>query len=365
MKTFHCHCGNRLYFENTSCLACGRRTGFLPRLGELVALEPSGGDGWRVLRPDYDGGPVRLCENFAHSHVCNWLLTADESGHYCQACRLNRAIPDLSEPGYHRYWRRIEAAKRRLVYTLNALGLPVPSKQDDPDKGLGFAFLADPKPTLEFSDQLEGNQRVMTGHASGLITINIAEADDVERERMRKSMRERYRTLLGHFRHEIGHYYWLLLVQDSAELGPFRHLFGDERADYQQALRTYYDEGPRADWSEHCVSAYASSHPWEDWAESFAHYLHMVDTLEAARHLGYLAEPDPAPGGEFAALVAQWVELTIGMNELNRSMGLRDAYPFVLSPKARDKLAFVHDVVQLGARRPLPELAVVGPAVDG
>lgn len=360
MRVFTCTCGNRLFFDNDRCMACGRRTGFVPALGELVAIEGSDGQGWRALRPGLEDERFRRCRNYSHEDVCNWLVPAEEPHEFCQACRLNQVIPDLTRPQHRRYWAKIEAAKRRLIYGLNALSLPVFSKFDDPEKGLGFAFLADAEPVQEFSDRLGQDSRVLTGHNHGLITINIAEADDVVREEMRRSMAERYRTLLGHFRHEIGHYYWLLLLQESPRLADFRALFGDETDDYGEALKRYYANGPARDWSERFISAYASAHPWEDWAETFAHYLHMVDTLESAAQLGLLR--DALTGRQEGGLqrwFGAWMDLTVGLNELNRCMGHPDLYPFVLSARGMEKLAFVHDILAEAAERPRQTLAAV------
>lgn len=361
MRTFTCTCGNRLFFENHRCMACGRDTGFVPELGELVAIEGSDATGWRALHPRLAGRQFRRCSNYAHQGVCNWMVPDDEDHAFCQACRLNQVIPDLTRPMHRLYWARIEAAKRRLIYELNVLELPVFPRMADPEKGLGFAFMADAAPVQEFSDPLEGNSRVLTGHNQGLITINIAEADDIVRENMRQSMGERYRSLLGHFRHEIGHYYWLLLISDTpALLDAFRQCFGDERADYQQALDAYYANGPLTDWPRHFISAYASSHPWEDWAETFSHYLHMTDTLEAAVQLRFSAvDLSDRSLGNFDAWLSAWVELTTGLNELNRCMGHSDLYPFVLSPGARAKLYCVHELLTVNAARPLRELGVV------
>jgi hypothetical protein len=360
MRVFNCTCGNRLFFDNDRCVACSRRAGFVPEIGELVAIEGDDAQGWTALEPRLEGRNFRRCRNYSHEDVCNWMVPAEDHNAFCQACRLNHVIPDLSRPEYRRYWGKIEAAKRRLIYGLNALALPVLSKFDDPDKGLGFAFLADAEPVQEFSDRLGQDSRVLTGHNHGIITINIAEADDVVREEMRRSMAERYRTLLGHFRHEIGHYYWLLLVQDSPRLGDFRALFGDETEDYGEALKRYYANGPAPDWQERFISAYASAHPWEDWAETFAHYLHMVDTLESAAQLGLL--PMALTGRHDEGLqrwLTAWMELTVGLNELNRCMGHPDLYPFVLGPRGLEKLTFVHEILAGASDRPHRTLAAV------
>jgi hypothetical protein len=200
-------------------------------------------------------------------------VEASDPNPLCIACRLNRTIPDLNDPDNGRYWGEIEAAKRRLVSQLLALGLPVKSKiAEDPERGLMFDFLRSPP----------GGRAVMTGHANGLITMNVEEADNVKREKIKHDLHEPYRTLLGHFRHEVGHYYWDLLVRDTKWLGPFRQVFGDERANYAQALRRNYEAGPPPDWRNSYISSYAAMHPWEDWAETWAHTC-MWSTVWAPR----------------------------------------------------------------------------------
>lgn len=366
MKNFRCHCGNTVYFENHRCLACGRALGFLPEYGVLAALEPAGGASWRPLHAAAAHRQYRQCVNYRDQHVCNWMVAADDPDDYCRSCRLNHVIPDLGDAGNRRLWFRIEKAKRRLLYTLFGLGLPVAGKAEEGVDGLGFEFLRDPQPDSEFSDDYGYYRKVMTGHRDGVITINLAEADHGAREEMRRRMGERYRTLLGHFRHESGHYYWGRFFRDEPALARFRAVFGDERADYSGALGRYYADGAPADWQRHFVSAYAACHPWEDWAETWAHYLHLVDTLETAEDLGFALDGFPvralrpasaAPvtraqgygdtpeGQAFHAVLHDWVRLTLAMNALNRSMGLRDAYPFVLSQAVVDKLDFVHQVV--------------------
>ncbi len=365
MKTFTCQCGNTLHFENNQCLACGRLLGFIPELITLSAMEPEDEVVFRALTPAASAGQrFRRCRNYAEEQVCNWMVPADDPQSYCRSCRLNQVIPNLGEPANRLYWYRIEVAKRRLMYTLLMLKLPVSGKGRDPEHGLAFKFLADPPATSEFTDAVGEHRRVVTGHRAGTITINVAEADAIAREEMREKMNEAYRTLLGHFRHESGHYYWTQLVaSDAASLARARALFGDERADYDAALRRYYAEGPPPDWSRRHISAYAGTHPWEDWAETWAHYLHMVDTLETARDMGFTVEgrlvahpqevlqdtqhalqpTQPHPG--FESLFNDWGQLTVTMNALNRSMGLADAYPFVLSKNVAQKLRFVHDLI--------------------
>jgi hypothetical protein len=252
----------------------------------------------------------------------------------------------------------MEQSKRRLLYTLYKLNLPVVSRKQNPQKGLAFAFLED-QVEDEFGDELTVKNYVSTGHNAGLITINLSEAEHTARIEMREKMNEQYRTLLGHFRHESGHYYWDRLVNNSPFIEEFRRLFGDERIDYKLALQAYYHNGPSLNWQNVWISAYASMHPWEDWAETWAHYLHMVDTLETANDLDFsiagnqivdpLAELNRYDElyieTRFTQLFNHWSQLTNALNALNRSMGLDDAYPFVISITALKKLRFVHHIV--------------------
>jgi hypothetical protein len=352
VKLFECqYCGQLLYFENTRCERCDRRLGYLAERTDLSALEPEDDDCWRPLAaPDQR---VRFCANADHE-ACNWMVPAGGGpGQRCRACRLNRTVPDLDRPEHRLLWQRLEAAKRRLVYGLLRLRLPLSGKDEDPDAGLAFDILADPEPGQD-------GPKVMTGHADGLITINLAEADDAERERRRQDMAEPYRTLLGHFRHEVGHYYWERLVRSGPWLEPFRAGFGDERRDYDDSLAAHHADGPPAGWREQFVSAYASAHPWEDWAETWAHYLHMVDTLETAQafylrvrpaagsdpDLAMSADFDPYATTEFDTLIGAWLPLTYAVNSLNRSMGQPDLYPFSLAPAVVTKLRLVHQVIR-------------------
>ena len=353
-RAYRCQCGRPVFFDNTECLACRTALGYEPSRGQVLPLAAAGSVGWRLFdAPAGDGRRYQRCGNFDSPAACNWLVpVADgvETPELCVACQLNRTIPDLSVPDNQLHWARIESAKRRLVSQLIALGLPVTSKDDDPEHGLAFDFLC----------SLQG-QPVMTGHADGVITINVEEADDARREQVRTQMGEPYRTLLGHFRHEIGHYYWDRLVRDTAWLSPVRALFGDDRQDYAASLKHNYEHGPPPDWPQRFVSSYASCHPWEDWAETWAHYLHMVDTVDTALSFGIDADqvrldaepwgPDALwnpkdPGAEaFLGFLNAWVELTAVLNEMARAMGQRDFYPFVLPRPAVAKLQMIHAIV--------------------
>ncbi|MBS99545.1 MAG: hypothetical protein CMI01_12810 [Oceanospirillaceae bacterium] len=351
MKLFSCTaCGHLAYFENTRCTHCGKTLGFLPGQLRLVALEPDN-NLWRISHSD-DPRRWRTCQNQLQHNVCNWMLDSEENDAFCLACRLNRTIPDLSIAGNLQLWRKLETEKRRLVYSLLRLNLKIQPLGESPE-GLAFDFLAD-QPT--FNER----GRVLTGHAQGVITLNISEADPVLREKMRSEMAEPYRTVLGHFRHESGHFYWDRLIRDSNALESWRSLFGDERLDYSQALNNHYTQGPPGDWPERFVSAYAASHPWEDWAETWAHFLHIVDTLETAHQFGLRTAPpngdeenlsldeplNPYHEPDFNKVFDHWLALTIALNSLNRSMGHDHAYPFVLTETIKQKLAFVHAQVR-------------------
>lgn len=350
MKLFNCsHCGHRLYFENVVCERCDAPLGFLPDQLQLVSLDAAGEGQWQ---PHGKSPVYRMCANYEQHAVCNWMVPVADAQEYCSACRLNKTIPDLSVEGNINLWRTLETEKRRLVYSLLRLGLPVVSGEAEPN-GLAFDFLADSGPA--FSER----GKVFTGHDAGLITINIKEADPAERERMRGEMAEPYRTLLGHFRHESGHYYWDRLIRDTLHLGDCRNLFGDDTLDYGAALEQHYQQGAPPDWQENYISSYATMHPWEDWAESWAHYLHMVDTLETAWQFGIGIRPkagddataavrhdfDPYRAETIDTLIEHWLPLTFALNSLNRSMGHEHAYPFVISPRVTEKLGFVHRIV--------------------
>lgn len=350
MRLFNCsHCGQRLYFENAVCQRCDATLGFLPDRLHLVSLDAAGEGQWR---PHGETLEYRMCTNYAQHTLCNWMVPVADGQEFCTACRLNKTIPDLSVEGNLDLWRTLETEKRRLIYALLRLGLPLESAQADPS-GLAFDFLADCDPT--FSEQ----EKVFTGHDDGLITINIKEADPAERERMRGQMAEPYRTLLGHFRHESGHYYWDRLIRDTPYLGECRSLFGDDTLDYGAALEQHYQQGAPPDWQDTFISSYATMHPWEDWAETWAHYLHMVDTLETAWQFGIDLRPkagddatevvrhdfDPYREASIDTLIKHWLPLTFALNSLNRSMGHEHAYPFVISPRVTEKLGFVQRVV--------------------
>jgi hypothetical protein len=337
LRSFACdNCGQLVFFENSLCLRCSTPLAFVPSRLDVVALIEG-----------TDAAGLRRCANFELAK-CNWALEPGTEGPLCRSCALTRTRPSDGDPDGLAAFAEAETAKRRLLFELFDLGLPV-------DEG-----------RLRFDLLSSRSGPVTTGHADGLITLDLAESDDAEREQRRAELGEPYRTVLGHFRHEIGHYYEPILVDEGGQREAARELFGDERADYQQSLERHYAEGPREDWNERFVSAYATMHPWEDWAETFAHYLHIRDTLQTAEAFGLVvAGPaetaDPAlvavppvdPASEpFDAVLDAWLPLTYALNAVNRSMGRDDLYPFTLAPAVIEKLTFVHERVLAGAAVP-------------
>ncbi|RDI43910.1 zinc-binding metallopeptidase family protein [Nocardia mexicana] len=348
MRTFTCpDCGQHLAFENSLCLGCRSPLGFsLAERALLVigkpAPEPDGGNGGVV-----DSAEFRLCDNL-HVAQCNWLVPipdAELGPALCESCRLTRARPaddaDLSERDA---FAEAEAAKRRLVMELTELGLPIVGRTADPEHGLAFDLLSSTE------------RRVTTGHENGVITVDLAEAQDVHREQLRVEMDEPYRTLLGHFRHEIGHYYFSVLVDDDVALQRFRELFGDPFADYRQALDRHYRDGAPDGWENGYVSSYATMHAAEDWAETFAHYLHIRDTLDTAAAFGFapagatLDRPQVGRAG-FDRIIDLWLPLSWALNMMNRSMGHSDLYPFVLAEPVLEKMRCIHELCAAAANR--------------
>ena len=366
-RPYSCRCGRPVFFRNSLCLGCNSQLGYEADLGQLFPLMPTDVTGlWRIWRTDQENSKTyRRCGNLDSVSSCNWLVSQQpDVGNrniLCKACRLDRTIPDLSVLGNAVCYTRISVAKRRLVALLIDLGLPVASKEEDPANGLCFDFLR----------SLAGGPKILTGHDKGIITLNVEEAEDATRERIRSEMGEHYRTLLGHLRHEVGHYYWDRLVAGGPFLEDFRTLFGDERLDYASSLTNYYQLGAQKDWVNHFVSAYASSHPWEDWAETWAHYLHIIDTLNTALSFGLdpgaaiemevepfdrkaLFKADDPDAAGFLELIHSWTLLTSVLNELSRAMGSADFYPFVLCGKVVAKLQLIHLVARGGSGEKLP-----------
>jgi len=327
MRDFRCpNCGQQLAFENSLCLRCRSSLAFDLDEVQFEIVDPAG------IQP---GGTGRACANRALA-ACNWLT--DAARPLCRSCALTRTRPADADLAALPLFAEAEAAKRRLVVELTELALPIDGRDADPESGLCFDLLS------------SESEQVMTGHADGVITLDLSEGDDVHREQLRVSMDEPYRTLLGHFRHEIGHYYFTVLVGEGANRAAFEELFGDPDADYQEALDRHYSQGAPDGWEDRYVSSYATMHPAEDWAETFAHYLHIRDTIDTAAAFAFApadATLDRPLSGErgFDRIIELWLPLSWSLNMVNRSMGRPDLYPFVLPPAVLDKMRLVHRVV--------------------
>ncbi|TXN37843.1 hypothetical protein FVB32_06015 [Flagellimonas hymeniacidonis] len=343
MKVFQCgHCNHPLYFENTQCENCGHLSGYRDLDRQMLTFDPDASS----LTSDREKFEYKYCKNKEYE-VCNWLLVRDSQQEYCRACQLNRTIPDLSDKKNFPKWQNLEVAKHRLIYQLQKIGMDLPSKMDN-DEGLCFDFIAK-----------RNNPKIMTGHANGVITILLREADSVLREQTRKEMQEPYRTLIGHLRHEVGHYFWeQLIFKDQEVLQTFRSIFGNEKENYADALKAYYKNGAPDDWHDSYISKYATSHPWEDWAETWAHYLHIMDMVETAHFFGLevnhrdISESmkisstfDPYTVKDFKTIIRTCVPLSFAVNSINRAMGISDVYPFVITKKVIKKMIFIHELL--------------------
>ena len=343
MKIFECgHCNHAVFFENYTCDNCGQLTGFSDRDRKMLTFDPLRDP----LISDRESIAYKYCKNKENA-VCNWLIKRTDDQEYCTACRLNRTVPDFSDSENFENWRNLEIAKHRLIYQLQKIGLTLLSKSDSED-GLCFDFVAK-----------QNNPSLMTGHANGVITILLNEADSVHREQMRKQFLEPYRTLIGHLRHEVGHYFWDRLVNTNEQLlTEFRAIFGNEELNYSDSLQRYYKDGAPDDWQKSFISKYATSHPWEDWAETWAHYLHIMDMVETAYFFGLNVNPngsvkgmkadvsfDPYTIKEFDVIVQTCVPLSFAVNSINRAMGVPDVYPFVITPEVVEKMKFIHQLL--------------------
>jgi hypothetical protein len=349
LKLFQCDvCRSLLHFEAMSCNRCGCRVGYDPRSNSMIAMGLEE-DGQYSIGRQTAARSLSFCRNADHE-ACNWLFETDNNkSPFCIACRHNGVIPNLSNPAHLEKWRVVEAAKRRLFYSLLRWKLPLRTRTEDPRHGLIFKFLADP----------ERGPKVMTGHDNGVITIALSEADDAERELRRQQMGEAYRTLLGHFRHEVGHHYWDLLVRDGDKLEQCRSVFGDDSQSYDKALARHYEKGPPEDWQANYVSPYATMHPWEDFAETWAHYIHIVAALETANAFGIEIRLganvpanaatkihfDPYCAENLELIMEAWGPFVFTINSVNRAMGKPDLYPFELSSAVMRKLNFIHQLV--------------------
>ncbi|MGZ5397726.1 MAG: zinc-binding metallopeptidase family protein [Mycobacterium sp.] len=336
MRDFTCpNCGQRLSFENSLCLSC--KSSLVFSLEDMALLVIAPGEESEHAGA-VDSSQYQLCANL-YLAKCNWLVEKAPTRRLCPSCALTRTRPNESDTKAMVAFAVAAKAQRRLIVELHEMKLPIVGRDEDPDYGLAFDLLSS-----EF-------EKVFTGHENGVITLDLAEGDDVHREQLRVAMDEPYRTMLGHFRHEIGHYYYYRLVDPSQDYKKqFRELFGDADADYQAALDRHYNEGAPPNWDKNFVSSYATMHPAEDWAETFAHYLHIRDTLDTAAAFSFAPAAATfergvlGPSG-FQTIIDMWLPLAWSLNMINRSMGKEDLYPFVLPAAVLEKMRFVHTVI--------------------
>lgn len=332
MRAFDCTCGGRLFIDSSSCVRCGALVGLCSACRQIVAPLAEGGGRFRCTTAGCNRTLV-FCRNRTQYSCCNGFALDSGAGMapLCRYCALSRVIPNLSIPENLDRWRTLEVAKCRVLLIFEQAGFPI----DPGDSGVPLSF--------EF--KADTDQPVYTGHSGGVITINVAEADPVERERSRVRFGEPHRTLVGHLRHELGHYVWLRLVQGRCEEA-FRELFGDDRQPpYSEALDRYYRQGPPPDWHGRFISAYATMHPWEDFAETFNAYLDMLAVLDTASYF-QIAPLDPWAhlGQGLWPLMRSYQQIGVVVNELNRDIGLHDLVPELFTEAVVRKLQYIHDL---------------------
>lgn len=360
MKTFNCLCGNSLFFENSWCVKCQQEVGWCPQCSSITTLIPKDNSTYQCGHTECQTLLVK-CHNNTTYQVCNRYIAATEiqqEKQLCDCCRYNHTIPDLSVEGNLQRWYKLEVAKRRLLYTLDLIGLPFGNKADGFDPPLAFDFKGDVLLKDNMWRTVGKTEHVYTGHDDGKITINIQEADDAEREKLRVDMNEAQRTLVGHFHHEIGHYYWQAYVKNEW-LDRFKEVFGDhENPNYSEAQQKYYQEGAPSDWANNYISAYATMHPWEDFAETFAAYLDMISVLDTAKNMTPAMKIDVG-SSYFDSLVAAYAKIGIMLNEMNRTLGLLDFVPEVLTPAVIEKMRYVHELVRsINKQEKVKEMAI-------
>ena len=341
MRIFHCdRCDHAVPFSAQRCAVCDASLGYVADERTIHVLSDTPETAVFALA---DGRTVWRCLNAAWG--CNWVVPAASDNPWCRSCQLTRGRPDEARHDAIEAWITAEAAKRRLVHQLDELSLPVEARSAAAPDGLAFDLV-----------YLPGEAQI-TGHLDGLVTLDLAEIDDRHREDLRKMLGEPFRTVIGHLRHEIGHHYWGRLVGQSNDVAGFRQLFGDETADYRGAIDQFYANADEAWDHRRFVSPYAAAHPFEDWAETFAHYLHIMDAIDTATAYELVpAEPpgakgDASPHDWFEAMLNAWRPINDAVNAVAESLGAAPLYPFDPVGIVIDKLAFVHQQVVAHTRR--------------
>ena len=338
MRLFHCdRCGSTLPFGAQACPACFADIGYVPDQRTLRVLTPTDDRaGFHLGSGDTnDDSTWWRCLNAAWG--CNWMVRSLEGQSWCRSCRLTRGRPDTARPDAIQAWTIAEAAKRRLVHQLDEFALPIEIESESMPDGLVFDLVYLPG---------EGG---ITGHFEGVVTLDLAETEDAHRDELRRRLGEPFRTVIGHLRHEVAHFYWPRLVGQTDEIDTFRHLFGDDRADYRESIDHYYANAT-ADWDRaRYVTAYAAAHPFEDWAETFAHYLHIVDSIDTAVAYdlvpptdGTMLVTDAVGALAFSDILDAWRPINTAVNAIAETVGAPAVYPFEPVGAVVDKLTFVH-----------------------
>ena len=334
MIKFKCPCGADTYFDSVNCMSCGRTIGLNPNTWAFELIKERS-------HPDIEKSQGRsaICNNGFEYGVCNWIQEPDSQNGLCLACSFNRYIPRLDTQENISRWKVLELAKRRLLFNSLRLNIRWSSGWVLPNGGLLFDFLEDSRT----SAKVDPTEFVSTGYSDGVITINLLEADPAQRAAQKTANNEVYRTVLGHMRHESGHYIWDLLHSENETRESFKHTFGDPEQNYHEALTDFYSNGQSPEWAENYITPYASSHPVEDWAEMWGHFLHIIDGLETAKEHHLIGSDSNQMS--MREKLAAWQDLTIKLNEMNRSMGRNDLYPFVICEPVVQKFEYIDELI--------------------
>lgn len=311
MQRFSCPaCGTAAYFHNLTCV-CGQPLFFDPEARVML-------------------NQGEACAN-RPTISCNWIA---DGGQYCRSCAMSYVVPDLNVGDNLLMLARAESAKRWVLANLSCW-----QWFTNADVGRRPRFLM-------LSEYTSGrSEQIMMGHAAGEITINVTEADELIRLQRQRELGEQYRSMVGHFRHELAHFCFDRLSLSPEFLSEFRELFGDERQDYGTALLRHY-EAPLAPGEDY-ITPYSTAHPHEDWAETVAHLLHLVDFSDSFVSAGLAMRGVPEGFTPYSEpdtnrLINVATEIAIAINDINRALDNSDLYPFVLTGPVRQKLSFAH-----------------------
>ena len=343
MRRFTCEsCAEEVAFDALRCASCSSPLGYVPAQQAVKVLHPAAG----AVSFSISGDDAEFwrCPNSARG--CNWVLPAGTGDIWCRSCGLTPGRPDETNPDALAAWSTAEAVKRRLVHQLDHLALPIDPRSDATPDGLAFDLVYVP------------GQFGPAGKVDEAVTLDLADADVQDVGAPPRRVHAPFRTLIGNLRHKVGHHYWHRLVGQSDHVTPFRRLFGDERADYPAAIEPHQAAVAHHWDASRFVTGRAESHPFEDWAETFAHYLHILDATDTAEAYRLpdgqceMGRPQSSPGGgTFAEILRLWRPTAPAVNALAASLGLPAVYPFQLTGVVLQKFEFVHARVTAHAHR--------------